>query len=168
MKRRFYPHDLTAGLDGAFDGPRMRSSAADKIARLRDRWRQLGGVQTPVLRAAVLASLLLTGAVQAQTLNQATLNWTAPTTYTDGTPIAAGTLVTYNVYQGPSGTIKVKTPSSPLSVASVTITTGFVTGTVWCFQVSSIANGLESALSAEACKTFPFPPPSAPTGLKVQ
>jgi hypothetical protein len=38
-----------------------------------------------------------------------------------------------------------------------------------CWQVSSIANGKESAsLSNEACKTFQVPPTSAPTGLTVK
>ncbi|MDH4053676.1 MAG: hypothetical protein OEU93_19075 [Rubrivivax sp.] len=98
--------------------------------------------------------------------NTATLGWTAPTTYTDGTPITEA--LTYQVYQGVgAGSTKAKV-GTPLAGTTRTISTGLLGGRVYCWQVSTVAASGESALSNEACKTFPQAPPSAPSGLSAQ
>lgn len=84
----------------------------------------------------------------------ATITFTRPTKYVDGTDIAAGTTVTYNVYQGAKGATKTKVAT--ISATATTINTGLQPGET-CWQVTAVANGVESAMSNEACKTFPWP-----------
>jgi len=98
----------------------------------------------------------------------ASLNWSAPTTYTTGTAIPAGTAITYSVYEGSSATTLGATPvQSGVTATSVSLSSGFVAGQTYCFAVSATANGLSGAQSNVACKTMGGTP-SAPTGLTVQ
>ena len=97
----------------------------------------------------------------AQTPRTATITFTRPTTYTDGTPIAAATTVTYGVYQGAKGSTS-KPKVATITSTATTISTGLQPGET-CWQVSAIANGVESALSNEACKNFAFPAPDVVT-----
>lgn len=92
----------------------------------------------------------------AQTAPTATITFSAPTTYADGSAIPTGVALTYNLYQGAKGATKPKvgSVSSP-----ATITTGLLAGQSYCWQVSAVANGIEGALSDEGCKTFPFSAP---------
>jgi len=100
----------------------------------------------------------------AQTTNTATLTWGAVTARTDGSPL--GGSATYQVYQGLQGATKTKV-GSPISLTTLTINTGLSGGRTYCWQVSTVVGTEESALSNEACKTFPQAPPQAPT-LTVQ
>jgi hypothetical protein len=113
----------------------------------------------------LLLILALPIVANAQAANTAVLTWTAPTTYTDGTPIV-GTLG-YNVYQGAQGSTT-KTKVGAATSTTFTVSSGLASGSTVCFQVSTTQGTQESALSNEACKTFPPPTPQAPTGLRAQ
>ncbi len=95
--------------------------------------------------------------------NQAVLSWGAVTKDADGNALTG---VTYNVYQAAQGSTKTKVQTG-VAAATFTVTSGLPNGTTQCFQVSASANGVEGALSNEACKTFPFREPAAPTDLKA-
>lgn len=94
----------------------------------------------------------------------AVLSWTAPATYTDGTPITE--TISYNVYQGPCGGTLVKV-LGPITVLTVT-RTGLPTGCVGFQLTAQTPNGGESARSAEGSKTFPFPRPNTAPTLTVE
>lgn len=121
-----------------------------------------------MIRRLFLLLLLAFGsfAASAQTaINSATLTWSAPTAYTDGSPIAEP--LTFQVYQGLQGATKVKL-GTPAAGTTRTISAGLLGGKTYCWQVSTVAASGESALSNEACKTFPAPLPQAPAALTVQ
>jgi hypothetical protein len=111
---------------------------------------------------SVLILVLLSSFAVAQNAvaaNQAVISFTAPTTYTDGTPITA--VLSYGVYQALQGQPKVKV-ATVLTTTS-TITTGLLSGKTYCWQVTAIDGAQESAMSNEACKTFAPPIPNAVT-----
>lgn len=93
----------------------------------------------------------------------ATLNWTAPTKFTDGSSIAGA--ITYNVYKGLQGQNKA------LLVGGVTTltysATGLVAGTTVCFTVTAVVAGQESDPSNEGCKLIPLPVPNPPSLLTI-
>ena len=100
-------------------------------------------------------------ALSASAQNQATISYTRPTTYANGTALDAATAVTYNLYQGIKG--QAKTKVATISAVSNTVNTGLASGQTYCWSVSAIANGIEGDLSLEACKTFPFGKPGTVT-----
>lgn len=105
----------------------------------------------------LLGALMLIGAcrvVQAQEPRVATITFNAPTKYVDGTDIAPGTVITYKLFQGAKG--GEKTHVADIDGSPVTVDTGLQPGET-CWQVSAVANGVESDLSNEACKTFAWP-----------
>ena len=98
----------------------------------------------------------------AQTANTATITFTRPAIYADGSaldPVAVA--VTYGLYQGLQD--QPKTKVATINAVTSTVTTGLLSGSTYCFQVSAIANGVEGDLSLEACKTFPFSKPGVVT-----
>ena len=108
-----------------------------------------------ILAAAVLLSFGMVVA-HAQTVSRtATITFSKPTQYTDGTTIASGTVVTYNVYQGAKGSTS-KPKVATITSTATTISAGLQPGET-CWQVTAVANGVESAMSNEGCKTFPYP-----------
>lgn len=109
----------------------------------------------------ILLGSLVSFAGLAQTTRTATITFSKPTQYEDGTPIAAGTTVTYKVYQGARGSTS-KTQVATITATATTINTGLQPGET-CWQVSAVANGVESALSNEACKMFAYPATEAVT-----
>lgn len=111
-----------------------------------------------------LALVLASGLAQAA--NQAVLTFTAPTAYTDATPIPDTIVLTFGVYQAIKGQPKVKVATIPS--ATHTISTDLLPGKTYCWQVSAIASGKESGLSNQACKTFPPLIPAVPTLMVVQ
>lgn len=118
------------------------------------------------MKAAIVAMALLVLAsvafsvANAQTARTATITFTRPLQYTDGTDIAAGTALSYNVYQGAKGGAKTKVAT--ITATATTINTGLPPGET-CWEVTTLANGVESARSNEACKSFAFPTPEAIT-----
>lgn len=89
----------------------------------------------------------------------ATVSFSAPTLYTDGSSIAAGTVITYSVFAGLKGQTKGTVAS--VVTTSTTITAGLIPGNTYCFEVSATIAGQESAHSNEVCKSFPLPVPNA-------
>lgn len=112
----------------------------------------------------VIPLLLVAIAAHATTV---TLQWTAPTQYTDGTTIPSTETLTTNVYQGATGA-EVLTASS-------------VTGLTWtsanlapnskvCFYVTEndVQQATTSAPTNEVCATIPAETPNAPTNLVIK
>ena len=95
------------------------------------------------------------------TPNTATISFTRPTQYADGSSLDATVAVTYGLYQGIKG--QAKTKVATISAVSNTVNTGLASGQTYCWSVSAIANGIEGDLSLEACKTFPFGKPGTVT-----
>jgi hypothetical protein len=93
-------------------------------------------------------------AVQAQEPRQAKITFSRPAQYVDGTAIPANVTVTYRVYQGEKG--QPKTAVATIGDSPATITTGLQAGKEYCWQITAIANGVESDRSNEGCKSFPF------------
>ena len=108
----------------------------------------------------ILVLVAISAAVQAQEPRTAVISFDAPTEYIDGTPIAPGTVIEYRVYQGAKGSGKPQVAT--ITGTSTTINTGLQPGET-CWQVSAVANGRESDLSNEGCKTFEFPATKAIT-----
>ena len=97
----------------------------------------------------------------------ATLTWTPPTTFTDGTPLIPATdISSYKIYSGTSPGIY----GTPAIVTGGTTTTYMMTigtGTTY-FALSVVGmNGLESVKSSEVSKTITAPAPSG-CSLSVQ
>lgn len=109
------------------------------------------------MRIMLFAALLAASVVSiAQSAPTATISFAAPTKNTDGSAIA-GTL-TYNVYQAIKGGTKVKVGT--ITATSMTVTAGLAAGVEYCWDVTAVANGQESAHSNEGCKAFAFPVPN--------
>jgi hypothetical protein len=91
-----------------------------------------------------------------------TLTWQPVTTMSDGTPIAAGVVVTYNIYGGHVAT-------GPFALATTVSTTAATRTNVAlgldCYYVTAVVNAVESAGSAVACITVTAngPPPVVST-----
>ena len=92
----------------------------------------------------------------------ANLTWTAPTLNTDGTAITAP--LSYKVYGGVQGSAKAVLAT--VSALAYTHSTA-PNGVTYCYQVSAVAGGVESALSAEGCKVMPPAVPNPPTNLAI-
>lgn len=99
---------------------------------------------------AIFVALLLIATGLAQAANQAVLTWdydvvTFPT-------------VTFNVYGAEKGQPKAVVATTAAGAKTATLTSGLVTGKAYCWQLTAVVDGSESAMSNEACKTFPAPP----------
>jgi hypothetical protein len=121
-----------------------------------------------MLAATLLAGVTI-GIAQTPASNTATWTWAAPTQYTDGTPIASGTVITYNLYTGSSSEQEGATPVWTGTALTAT-TSGYADGsTVYAHLTACVVpvNGTSptdcSAFSVEASKNFPLPAPVAPT-----
>ncbi len=91
----------------------------------------------------------------------ATLTFTAPTTNTDGTPIA--TPLTYELFQGTASGQETLV-ATDLTGSPISVTTGLADGeTLYWFIKVMDAHGTTSAPSNEVCKTFPAGTPSTVT-----
>jgi predicted phage tail protein len=122
-----------------------------------------------VIAAAASALLAATAAFAAPTCVMgvagvaptATLTFTAPTTNTDGTPIA--TPLTYEVFEGSTSGGEALAAKG-LAGSPITVNTGLKDNTTVYFYVEVVdANGNASAPSNEVCKTFPAAVPSTVT-----
>lgn len=98
--------------------------------------------------------ILTSASALAQEPRTATITFAKPTKYTDGTDIPAGTVITYKLFQGAKGAVKPQVAT--IDGSPVTVNTGLQPGET-CWQVTAVANGQESDLSNEGCKTFAFP-----------
>lgn len=122
---------------------------------------------TALLALAILASTVsfaaaptcVTGAKGAAPA--ASITFTAPTTNADGTTIASGTAISYNLYQGTASGAEVKVGTA-LAGSPITVATGLTDTTFYWYVTAVDANG-ESAPSNEVCKIFPASPPGTIT-----
>lgn len=108
------------------------------------------------MKRLLLLALLLSPAIACAT--DLTLGCTAPTTFTDGTPIPAGTAITFNFYGAMQGSPLVLVSGAPFASCS-SVRTNVNIGTL-CYTASAIVNGQESAQSAQVCFDNGLPPPS--------
>jgi hypothetical protein len=109
---------------------------------------------------AIALGAIFWSPAHAQEPRTATIIFTAPTHYVDGTPIAADTPLSYHVYQGERGGQKQRVAT--ITETAATIDTGLPPGEM-CWEVTAVANGVESARSNEGCKFFPWPAPQTIT-----
>ena len=121
-----------------------------------------------VLLAALAATLFAPALAFAQTANTATIAFNAPPTRADGSAIVGA--LSYKVYQG-IGKGTTKTLAGTITTTGLTINTGLLGGTEYCWQVTATeaigtaAPGPESPRSNEACKAFA--PGSAPGVITI-
>lgn len=135
------------------------------------------------LVAAVIALALAATAASAQgpSIGAGTpcsASWTAPTTHTDGTPLAAGELLQYNAYLDPpsTGVVAGVTPPTfvvaPVAPATVPPTTASICKSVTALAagphtitVSAVGTGGEGpAVTPAAPFVFVTAKPSSPSG----
>ena len=97
----------------------------------------------------------------------ATLSWTAPTQYEDGSALPASELANYKIYYGNStgvysGFITVSAATTSYTVNNLT------SGLTYYFVVTAVAtNAQESVYSNEGVKVIPSTKkPKSPTGLR--
>lgn len=106
-------------------------------------------------------------------VRQATLSWTPPTQYVDGSEIATADmgLLRYHVYRGARGTAPAQKTRIATNLATLQhVDTGRPIGVEECYQVTALFVGqpsTEGGPSAEGCKSHPRPAAGAPT-LTVQ
>lgn len=94
-----------------------------------------------------------------------TIGCTAPTKWTDGTSIAAGTPMAFKFFGALQGQPK------QLLTATAVSTCGFAwtvpTAGNYCAEATAIAQGTESDHSAESCSTVTPPKPMPPTLITI-
>jgi hypothetical protein len=120
-----------------------------------------------------LLALLVLALTPALTLAATvTVNWTAPTTAIDGSPLTGSQAITsYQVWLGTSS-IAANTTSQPTATVtgSATATTQTVTaspGQTIFARVKACNSGGCSAMSAEASKLVPVSEPGVPTSVTI-
>jgi hypothetical protein len=98
----------------------------------------------------------------------ATLTWTHPTAFTDGTPLTPAMLANTRIEFGSCAGAAFGTKTGEVNLAPTFLTTtitGLAPGT-WCFRAYSktiaIYGGLESAPTGVVSKVIPFPAPNPP------
>lgn len=89
-----------------------------------------------ILIALAALTAFVVSTAQAQTTRTATISFTKPTKYTDGTDIAASTVLTYNVYQGAKGSTT-KPKVGTITGTTTTINSGLQPGET-CWQVTAV------------------------------
>lgn len=108
------------------------------------------------MTARTLLAITLIGLcsiAQAQEPRSATIEFEAPTEYTDGTPITDP--ISYRVYQGARG--GEKQLIGTITETQTTINSGLERGREYCWHVTAVVGGEESEPSNEGCKAFRVP-----------
>lgn len=118
----------------------------------------------PRLLALLVCAALTVTVAQTITPETVNLSWTAPTLNTDGTTITAP--LTYNLYQGTASGAETLAQSG-LTGTSIAVSTGLTPGKTYYWQLTAVANGVESARSTEVSAGIPFPSPNTATGVQV-
>jgi hypothetical protein len=119
----------------------------------------------PSLLMAAAPSVVTTPQITSNPVDRtATIKWTMPTLYTDGSPITE--VVSVNVYEGlcsATTLTKVATTTALTAVRTVTV------AGAWCWQLSAqTPNGGESALTARGSKTFLIATPNTTPTFSVE
>lgn len=139
---------------------------------MRDFWVEHIGVRLlTIALLAVLAGSALVSIANAATAN---LSWTAPTQYTDGTPLALADIVGYEfrcIDFTPTGGAPGACAHTALVVGpvlsgqlDVTVPAG---GGVACFQGRTKTATAVGPWSVKVCKTYSAKAPKSPSGLAV-
>lgn len=102
-----------------------------------------------IILAAVAGAYLFVNSRTPKAAPFLTIAFNAPTEYVDGSTIAAGTAITYDVYQGVNGSAKAKIGT--ITGTSGTITQGLVPGSEYCYHVIAIIAAKASDPSNEDC-----------------
>lgn len=108
-----------------------------------------------LIHALFVLAAMATCAVQAA--EPAVISFTAPTKYSDGSDIPTGTQMSFNIYQGLQGQVKVKIAT--ITTTGTTVTTGLVPGSTYCFAATAVIAGVEGAQTpdtATSCKLTPL------------
>lgn len=108
------------------------------------------------MTARTLLAIMLIGLcsiAQAQEPRSATIEFEAPTEYTDGAPITDP--ISYRVYQGARG--GEKQLIGTITETQTTINSGLERGREYCWHVTAVVGGEESDPSNEDCKAFRVP-----------
>ena len=117
--------------------------------------------------ALYFAIIILLGAAAA---NAATLSWTPPTTYEDGSAIGSeADLLLYHPYYGPSATGP-WTAAPVTGATSATVPEPAAGETLWYTVSCSLDTGPEGQKAAAIPLSVPFPQPQnpgAPSGLTI-
>lgn len=92
-----------------------------------------------------------------------TINCVPPTSYTDNTPISAGTVITFKIYGALQGVSKQLLDTKTTCAFT---RTNVAVGTQ-CYDVTASVAGAESAHPAEVCKTVAPPVPNPPTLVTI-
>jgi len=99
----------------------------------------------------------------------ATVTWTNPTTYTDGTAIATGDISQTRIEYGSCNGAAFGTKAGEQTVtgAGTTLTINSLGAGTYCFRGFTTAKGVESAASNVASKAVPQAAPNPPTLVTV-
>lgn len=110
-----------------------------------------------------LALLLLLASVAA-TAGTATVSWTNPTSYTDGTALALADITQTRVEYGSCSGTAFGTKAGEVKIAGAATTTGAITlpAATYCFRAFTTAKGVESAASVVASRAVPQSAPNPP------
>lgn len=124
--------------------------------------------------AGIVFAATTGGTSVAKTVGQtALLSWTAPTSYTDGSAIASGTVISYNLYQAsepPGSTCAGATFGQAMQsgLGGTTYTTlPYASAGVYCYELTSVVNNTESAPSNIVTVTVTNPIPNPPGAVTV-
>lgn len=115
---------------------------------------------------STIAALLFASAAAAGT---ATVTWTNPTQYVDGSALAAADITQTRVEYGScsGAAFGTKTGEQTATGSATTLTIGSLAAGTYCFRAYTSARGLESAASVVASKTVPQSPPNPPVLVTV-
>ena len=113
----------------------------------------------------LIGLMVLCVMVFAITASAATLSWTGPTTYTDGTAIPTTKTKTYTAKS--SGSATGPWTSEGTTTSTSRTVSGPAAGETMHYTVSVNVDGIDSVNATPVSKTAGFPTPSAPTGLQI-
>lgn len=99
--------------------------------------------------AAAMAAMINVSDAQALT---GQLTYGAVTQYTDGTPVPAGTAITYNIYTKVGGVYTLAKTATALQATVVNVTVDT------CFAVSAVIKNVEGPKTDDACFKVPGKP----------
>ena len=150
-------------LDDLQHGPAQKLGRTTSLMRKTSSWKRPAAFSriafSALLFIVMAAATLHIGARAAQAASSATLSWTAPTTYTDGSALT--TLSGFKVFSGTtSGNL---TQSTDVGKATSYSFSGLNDSTTYYFEVQAYdATGNTSTFSNQASYTTPTPPPPTP------
>lgn len=122
------------------------------------------GIGAGIVLAATTGNTSVTKTVGQTAL----LSWTAPATYTNGNAIPSSVTLTYDVFSASQATgttcasLTAGTPTQAGLTGTSYTTPAYATPGVWCYAITSIANGVMSVPSNTVQVTVTNPTPNPP------